>query len=174
MDTLQIADLKATLPNFPDEVLVDWLLPYARLEGWPPFGRHNNNPQAARWLGLLAKKDLDYWKSVNWSLHYGHIELDEFDSDTKNKIIDIVYAATKGENNLCSARIPDLKERFDRIFSHLKSNGSLPGAPTLLKTENGLRAMDGNHRVAAYFFYRICPTTKNLFFQSQRFWVGAT
>jgi hypothetical protein len=174
MDTFQLADLKATLPNFPDEILSDWLLPYARSEGWPPFGGRDNMPQGARWPYLLSKKPLSYWANINWSLHNGHIELEQLDPRTQDTITQMILAAAKGETNLYSHSIPDLKERFDRILLHLTSTGSLPAAPTLVKAENGFRVMDGNHRLAAYSFYRLLSKAHNLVVQPQRYWVGAT
>ena len=174
MDTIQLADLKATLPNFPDDVLTDWLLPYARSEGWPPYAGQNNLPQGPRWPYLLGKRSLDYWLSVNWSLHHGRVEPHELDPKTQETVAQMIFAAAKGEHNLYSASIPDLKERFDRILSHLTSTGHLPGVPTLLKEEGGFRVMDGNHRMAAYFFYGFLAKAHNLVVAPQQFWVGAT
>ncbi|VXB07034.1 conserved hypothetical protein [Luteimonas sp. 9C] len=173
MDTPQLSDLKATLPNFPDEILEDWLLPYAISEGWPPFGE-DGAPRGSRWPYLLEKKPQDYWTSTNWSLHHGHIALDELDPRTQESIAQMILAAAKGEENLYSASIPDLKERFDRILSHLTSKGTLPGAPTLLKHDDGYRVVDGNHRIAAYSFYWHLAKARGLVVQPQRFWVGAT
>jgi hypothetical protein len=173
MDRPQLTDLKATLPNFPEAVLSDWLLPYAHSEGWPPF-RDDGAPQGSRWPYLLGKKSLKYWTSVNWSLHYGHIELDQLNNRTQDSIGQMVLAAINNETNLYSVTIPDLKDRFDSIFSHLISTGNLPGTPTLLKEDDGYRVMDGNHRIAAYILYRHVANARNQVVQPQSFWVGAT
>jgi hypothetical protein len=173
MDRPQLTDLKATLPNFPEAVLSDWLLPYAHSEGWPPF-REDGAPQGSRWPYLLRKKPLEYWTSVNWSFYHGHIELDQLDNRTQDSIVQMVLAATNGETNLYSVTIPDLKDRFDRIFSHLISTGNLPGTPTLIKEDDGYRVMDGNHRIAAYIFYRHVTNARNQVVQPQHFWIGAT
>ncbi len=36
--TIELQDIKKDLPNFPDEVIIDWLLPFANKLGWPPVG----------------------------------------------------------------------------------------------------------------------------------------
>ncbi|WP_267086007.1 hypothetical protein [Xanthomonas sacchari] len=172
MNTPQLYDLKATLPNFPEEVLRDWLLPYAISEGWPPFAE-SGLPRGSRWPYLLGKKPKNYWTSTNWSLHHGHITLEQLDPRTQETIAQIIFAAVKGEKNLYSNSIPDLKERFDHIFSHLTFKGTLPGAPTLLTQDDGYRVVDGNHRIAAYTFYCYAAKAQEVVVQPQRFWVGA-
>lgn len=176
MDTPLLADLKATLPNFPDDVLQDWLLPYAKSEGWPPFGGPDQMPQGSRWPYLLGKKPLGYWANIQWSLHIGHIEIDELEPRCQETTAQMILAAAKGEDNLYSADIPDLKVRFFGVLSRLTSSGFLPGTPTLLKTAHGYRVMDGNHRMAAYIFYRLMSAKQDdgVVVQPQRFWVGAT
>ena len=44
--------IKEDLPNFPDEVIVDWLLPFAMTDGWPPR-------RMSRWENLLPHDLVD-------------------------------------------------------------------------------------------------------------------
>lgn len=173
METPHLADLKATLPNFPDEVLTDWLLPYARSEGWPPFEGRDNMPRGPRWPYLLGRKPLGYWTDLNWSLHHGDIEFNQLEPRTRDTITQMIRAAAMGEINIYSTSIPDLKERFDRVLSHLTATRNLPGTPTLFKTEAGFRVMDGNHRLAAYSFFKILAESNHSVIQPQRFWVAS-
>ncbi|WP_157572257.1 hypothetical protein [Hydrogenophaga taeniospiralis] len=85
----------------------------------------------------------------------------------------MIRAAAMGEINIYSTSIPDLKERFDRVLSHLTATRNLPDTPTLLKTEAGFRVMDGNHRLAAYSFFKILAESNHSVIQPQRFWVAS-
>jgi hypothetical protein len=49
-----VDDLKKDLPNFPDDVLADWLLPYANIIGWPPARDINEIPEN-RWKYLRGQ-----------------------------------------------------------------------------------------------------------------------
>jgi hypothetical protein len=168
-----LADLKATLPNFPDEVLEDWLLPYAKTEGWPPFGPLGA-PQGHRWPYLLGKKSLPYWLSLKWSPHETDIAVEALEPKSQESICQMILAAAKDEENLYSASIPDLKERFVSVLTHLNSTSRLPGAPTLLSTDGGYRVLDGNHRMAAYLFAQMLAADAGQPLMPQRFWIGAT
>ena len=50
-----IQQIKNTLPNFPDEVIETWLLPFAVSEGWPPVIGSDDIP-LERWGYLLPRK----------------------------------------------------------------------------------------------------------------------
>ncbi|MBR0931595.1 hypothetical protein JQ561_33720 [Bradyrhizobium diazoefficiens] len=61
MTTLQ--DIKKDLPDWPDDVIDQWLLKFANQEGmgWPP-----PDPLAGRWK-LLITHPLSWWKDVTWT-----------------------------------------------------------------------------------------------------------
>lgn len=172
-----LAKLKADLPNFPDEVLSDWLLPYARTEGWPPVRSAEAIPEG-RWRFLLRKQPLAFWSKVKWQKVERHLAFRDLHPQNQEIALLMVLGATKGHRNLYSDSIPDLKERFMRVVDHLKENGRLPGAPTLISETGGLSVLDGNHRIAAYLYsygYFKLELDDSLLLKTQReqaFWVG--
>ncbi len=50
--------VKEDLSNFPDEVINEWLLPYAQSIGWPPTHE--------RWRGIFFSKPLEFWQATTW------------------------------------------------------------------------------------------------------------
>jgi hypothetical protein len=58
-----INQIKTTLPNFPDEVIKIWLLPFAESEGWPPKIDPDGIP-SGRWKYLLTKRPLEYFRAM--------------------------------------------------------------------------------------------------------------
>src|SRR5262245_49606649 len=61
---VSVADIKKDLPNWPDEVIGEWLHYFANEPdlGWPPpepLGEH-------RWSGILGGRPLSWWKRVSW------------------------------------------------------------------------------------------------------------
>jgi hypothetical protein len=59
---VEMADIKNDLPDWPDDVIEQWLHYFAQDCGWPPpepLGNH-------RWKGLLGGKPLSWWKKVSW------------------------------------------------------------------------------------------------------------
>ncbi len=53
------------LPNFPEDVVEQFLLPFAEKLGWPPGGCQND--PSNRWKYLLLSNDLDYWRQLKWN-----------------------------------------------------------------------------------------------------------
>lgn len=146
-----IEDLKYTLPNFPEEILRDWLLPYGLTEGWPPAPTFDTIP-IGRWKYLLCTKPLKYWRSLHWDFVECHISIHDLDSRSQLIMQDMVLGAVQNQPNLYSNSIPDLKNRFFNIVEFVKANGCLPRPPTLLSQIDKLKILDGNHRMAAYFY----------------------
>jgi hypothetical protein len=169
--------LKASLPNFPDEVLVDWLFPYAKTEGWPLAPDERFKPEK-RWRYLLRNRPLTYWQSIRWAKVTRHISIQELRKDNQEIMVHMALGALKGQKNLYSESIPDLKERFARIVSYIGECGLMPKPPTLIREAGGLSVLDGNHRMSAYYYcygyFTIDPgaelqlKTKEI----QEFWVG--
>lgn len=169
-----IEELKKTLPNFPEEVLEEWLLPYAKTEGWPPFGRAGL-PVGPRWPYLLGKKPLPYWLGLQWSEHLMHVEPERLTPQCTDSIAQMMLAAFMGEMNMYSQQIPDMLPRIERILSYVKSNQALPKPPALIATDAGFKVVDGNHRMAVYFavrMYRKASSGEGVDLPPQRFWVA--
>jgi hypothetical protein len=143
--------LKKSLPNFPDEVLRDWLLPYAMTEGWPPSDTLEALPER-RWRYLLRNQPLGYWRSISWQQVKRHISIYDLSAVYQDIMVQMTLGAVTGQRNLYSTSIPDLKQRFYRIVEHIGAHGVLPKTPALLEEDGALSVLDGNHRMAAYFY----------------------
>lgn len=174
-----ISVLKSSLPNFPCEVLEEWLLPYATSEGWPPADT-DDSALRGRWRYLLKNMPLEFWKSLTWNKVQRHISIQDLSNSCQEVMVSMVLAAIENHNNIYSASIPDLKERFHRIVAHIRATGNLPCPPVLICEGDGLGIVDGNHRMAAYFYcygYFKLDVDCDLQLKTnemQHFWIGTT
>jgi len=151
MNSVDLSTLKATLPNFPDQVLETWLQPYANSEGWPPIETALGT-LSGRWHYLLKRKPLTYWQALTWTRVKRHISIQELNHRTQDILIQMVLGAVQGQYNLYSASISDLSERFKRILNYFGEHGIFPIPPVLLVEDGKLTILDGNHRMSAYFY----------------------
>lgn len=178
MSHVGIDVLCESLPNFPKDLLEEWLLPYANSEGWPPAPSEFDEP-LGRWRYLLKKQPLAYWKSIEWRSIDGLLNPSNLSPQWQGILVDMVMGAVKGQLNLYSMEIPNLKERFDNIVAFLSENGAFPRPPALLVDEGGFTVLDGNHRLAAYFYCLGClkeaapqEDLRQKVKLEQKYWVG--
>jgi hypothetical protein len=147
-----IQRIKNTLPNFPEEVIETWLLPFAVSEGWPPKIDSDGIP-LERWRYLLAKKRWSEIQNLSWSKETKHISIQEIGSKSLSSLIQIFEAVVLGQSNLMSMSIPDLKQRFENIVDYISQNGEMPNPPILyINDMNKYEVFDGNHRLSAYYY----------------------
>jgi hypothetical protein len=147
-----IQRIKNTLPDFPDEVIETWLLPYAVSEGWPPVIGSDGVP-LKRWEYLLMRMPWSEFQNLSWSKVTKHISIYEFGRPSFLSLVQIYEAAILGGNNSMSVSIPDLKQRFDSIVNYIRQNGKMPKAPILyLNDVKKYEIFDGNHRLSAYYY----------------------
>lgn len=134
--------IKQDLPNFPDEVIRDWIEPFAQDEGWPPT--------AARWRNLLKETDLDRWRSVSWELKDQDFSALVLSPSCTASLGALLRAYIGGEDNEYSQALGERgKERFHTQLHQLIDHGVFPSPPVLVDHGEGLEIMDGNHRIAA-------------------------
>jgi len=174
-----IQQIKSTLPNFPDEVIETWLLPFAVSEGWPPVIGSDGVP-LKRWRYLLGRKPLSEFKTLSWSKVTKHISIHEFDRESLSSLIQIFEAAILGCDNLMSLSIHDLKQRFDNIVNYIQQNGKMPNAPILyLNDMKKYEIFDGNHHLSAYYYccgYFNVDVESNLKLKTQKnqiYWIAS-
>jgi hypothetical protein len=169
--------LRKDLPNFPDEVLSDWLLPFVPNAGWPPAKSFEDRPMG-RWADLLMGKPLTYWRGIQWSKVDRHVSAQQLDQPSIERVVNLALAAVRGDVNPWSVGIPNLKQRFDSVVEYILVHGSIPRSPTLVNTPLGLSIIDGNHRMAAYLYcygyfkLDVPPGLQLKTNEIQTFWLG--
>jgi hypothetical protein len=151
-----LEQLKLSLPNFPHEVLNEWLLPFAKDKGWPPSEDNDTLPNNG-WRYVLIKQPLSFWKEVKWSNEHCNFSINDFEENDKDAILQIIATAVLGAKTPLSIDMTNIKEGFDKLISYIKEHQTLPIPPVLLKTNNGYKILDGNHRIAAYFHLKGDP-----------------
>lgn len=175
---MRLEDLKQSLPNFPDEVLADWLLPFASAEGWPPARDEESAPQG-RWRFLLDDRPLRYWRSLSWAQVERHVSFDDLGIESRGIMVQIVLGAVAEQSNNYTDAIHNLRPRFWRVAEHIWHSGRLPKPPTLLAASDGLSILDGNHRMAAYLYcygyFKLDPGSELQLKteEIQRYWIAS-
>lgn len=139
--------VKADLPNFPSDIIVQWMGYYAESDGWPPTGR--------RWETLLGGRPLTYWRSIYWAEQQLSADI-AFEFETENRVAEIVRANLYNEDNAYRRFFEpeEAKRRMAQLLAYLKAHGTVPCAPILLSHDNRYEILDGNHRFAAFRIWR--------------------
>lgn len=140
-----IDKLREVLPNFPDDVLEDWLIRHTKKLQWPPRG--------TSWDAILFGKPLEYWREVSWDLKI--IDLSQVQlSDESNRFqCQMIDAFVYGSKNMFS-RNPDSPKRYAVALKYFVQNGCFPKPICMLKDGDKYSVVDGNHRLAAYWYFR--------------------
>ncbi|MBU1181670.1 MAG: ParB N-terminal domain-containing protein [Proteobacteria bacterium] len=141
-----ISLIKDTLPNFPDEVIRDWLLQYAKAYGWPPELDVDGVPSNG-WKLLLDSRPLSFFQMLDWKKECKHIPINEIAIKSQEALCMIFDSVISKRQNILNS-----KRRFENIVSNIKSNGLIPKVPALLFDNNKYFILDGNHRLAAYYY----------------------
>ena len=135
-------DIKQDLSNFPDEVIEDWLLPFANDIKWPP--KHQ------RWEGILFGRTVEFWQVKKWKKQ--DIDLSEiiFSQNTIEIFNGLYEAYILGQDNLYIREIKNGQLRFQKALLYLLKNGKFPKPIYLLSEQNQYSIVDGNHRFIAW------------------------
>jgi len=136
-----VQDIKKDLPNWPDEVVSGWLLGLAnRLDtGWPPPADINDHARGP----ILGWRPLAWWKNVTWTLEEQDLSYDALCKGTQKIAVDMVKEIEEGDAS------DNSEERFKRALGHLVEAGEFQVAPVVMKLDDGISVIDGNHRVTA-------------------------
>ena len=138
------------LPNFPEEVVEQFLLPFAKELGWPP-GKSENDP-FNRWKYILRKNDLKYWRQLKWNKEILKLSPHQLLPKDIEMVLGLIEANVNKKTNIYSMTMQDSKERFDRICTYLKNEGVYPSTVALEQIGDRFTIIDGCHRLAAYFY----------------------
>ena len=144
---VDLATIKADLPDWPDQVIELWLLKLANRGadmGWPPpnpFGTSD-------WQYILADKPLSWWKQVTWKLlrrprsrFSGRSHKNS--RSIVNKMLD---AHVNGKENIYS-NDANSKDRFVSAAQYIAENATVPQPLVGFDLADGLSVLDGNHRM---------------------------
>lgn len=143
--------IQSIFPNFPDDIIDQWLFPYAIERGWPP--QEVNGVLCGDWRYLLGtSNNLAYWKNIMWCYESVDLQINDLDNSSKDSVLQILSTAIFDIDTVMSRSICDLKERFNRIVSYFSEHGVFPVAPVLARCKDKYMLMDGNHRIAAFFY----------------------
>ena len=138
------SQIKSDLPDFPDEVIQTWLLPFARSVGWPPA-------PFSRWDRILIHRPLSFWRTVEWEKRRVSLNGLSLEARSLGQIQGLLDANVRGVRNIYAEQIPNTSDRFRSIVRYLQHHGRLPRPPVLFRTGFQYEILDGNHRLAAYF-----------------------
>jgi hypothetical protein len=139
--------IKRDLPDFPDQVIDQWLEPLAKTDGWPPV--------APRWKYLLGETDLGYWRGFKWQLLEVAFETIGLALEAESRIAGLIDAYLHGAQNVYARTLgSEGRKRFEFHFDYLTGHGQLILPPVLVESRAGLQVMDGYHRIAAYYVFK--------------------
>lgn len=165
------ADIQSDLPNWPEDVIDQWLLYFANEPecGWPP-------PEPlgeCRWSGLLGGRPLSWWKNVTWKKQKVKCDLGTLSPKSRADVADIVFHM---KNRTADA---STQKRVARSWLYLKDNAVFPRHPITMRIPGGLSLIDGSHRMAAFQMVQEMPNeqftkiNKRKAALKQHVWIGA-
>lgn len=145
----QISDF---LPNFPEDIIEQWIGYYAVYNGWPPKGNINDVPKGD-WGSKLLSRPLSFWQKIKWHDQFINLNKITFNYAVDTTLDQIIMAQAVSETNDYSILMgKENKARFDRIVTYILKNGGLPRKPILICNNKIFEIADGMHRIAAYIF----------------------
>ena len=156
---IELATIKADLPDWPDEVIELWLLKLANRgsdTGWPPpepFGE-------SAWKHILGDRPLSWWKRVTWKREDRDLNFEALSQDPRSIVNKMLDAHINNKTNVYSTML-NSKARFESAALYIAQNGTVPEPLVGMELEDGLSVLDGNHRMAALCY---CQAT------AMRFW----
>lgn len=136
-------------PNMPNEVFNTWLLPIITdHKSWPYDDILSPHP-SRQWdqnFGLFTLKDISNCIWHRMSLSFDMLCLDS----VSNRTIDVLIK--KHVYNLETTvrfNVRNSRSRFFSFVEFIKSKGNIPEPIIGINTDDGLRVLDGNHRLSA-------------------------
>jgi hypothetical protein len=172
---IDLATIKTDLPDWPDDVIDQWLLKLANRgpdTGWPPPEDLNGHA----WRYILGCRSLAWWKNVTWTLEELDFDYAALSLGTKRIVNAMIDGHINDKPNLYSS-MPDSMTRFQAVGRYIAKHGVFPKPPVAIRLVDGLSVLDGNHRVAAFCACRgaaeeIVKGGGTAPLDKQRFWVG--
>jgi hypothetical protein len=135
--------IKKDFPNFPNEIINDWLLPYAKNIGWPPTNK--------RWENIFFGKSLQFWQSITWEQQNLNLSKIIFSSKTIEIFEDLKDAYFNNIENIYSRSNPSGKSRYQNALKYIIQQGQFPKPICVLLENDQYSIVDGNHRFIAWW-----------------------
>lgn len=158
---------KSMLPNMPDEVFNTWLLPIIKDHNQWPYADVFSSHPSDQWEKYFAFFTLAQISSCYWT----QIEL-TFDKScidsVSNQTIDVLISKhVHNIDKIGNFNVRNSEKRFWAFVEFIKKTRNIPPPIIGLNTEDGLRVLDGNHRLAALTYLKLRGKIRCLT------WVGA-
>ena len=149
-----MTEIEKELPNFPREIIEQWLLPFAEDYGWPP-----NEEWREKWQKTLTLS-LEEWRNMNWKLETWDMTNFPLSFQGQACLTGMQKCYWLGEENTYTK----LKTEGNGLNRHLRAlqyileHGEFP-FPIVAREDfdfaflhglGGFRLMDGNHRLLAW------------------------
>ena len=148
-----IEQIKADLPDWPDDVIEQWLLKLANRgtdTGWPP-----PNPLGDHAWKYTITNPLPWWKNVEWRLEVADCGIEKLSTSTSQIALKINLALIQGIKNVWGD--DDTRQRFNSALQHILKQETFPKPLVAMRIQSGLSVLDGNHRIAAHFHSQSVP-----------------
>ena len=104
---------------------MQWLVPFAEAEGWPPAVDHMSNI-TGRWRYIFRLRNMNHWRSLRWSKRSLVLEPTQMTPKDCGLVFELASGHVKDEVNIYSMADASSKPRFERIRRHLREAGVYP------------------------------------------------
>jgi len=152
MDLIQKA--KLMLPNMPDEVFNKWLLPIIKDHNSWPYNNVFSQHPSLQWKRYFSLFDLNDISNCQWNK--SQLSFDQWCLDTvSNKTIAALIQSNTNPFSTVTFNVRDTKARFFGFVKEIQNTGKIPAPIIVLHTDDGLRILDGNHRLSALTYLRL-------------------
>jgi hypothetical protein len=134
------------LHNMPDEVFELYMKPLIARYGWPY--RSVDSPTGENWFRRFDGHSLKTMSQLSWERREMPFSFDVFHPSSKERLALMVETHMRGRRTPF-AQVMNAKARFFRCRDYIARTGQMPAPVILMKDPEGLRILDGNHRLAA-------------------------
>lgn len=130
----------------PDELFGQYMEPLIEEHGWP-FSSPDS-PTNMPWWQLFDGLPFKTICQLTWARREISFSFELFHRYAQKQILGLLQTHILGINNIFSS-IPNTEARFRRARDFIARTGRMPVPVVLIQDPEGLRILDGNHRLAA-------------------------
>jgi hypothetical protein len=175
------ASIQKLLPNYPDDIIDQWILPLAKNRGWPPPELDGTicDEYWEAWLGPHPR--IDYWQNIEWVLKEIDLSYEGLGRVSQSQVNQITQAAILGiDRDIVERCIAGSRNTFSQAVSYLSQHGVYPKPPVLVIMDSKYEIVDGNHRISAFLYCagllkKVKTPAKDIVLKispHQQFWLG--